>query len=646
MILLSKRKRLEAGAYCIQVIAALILFIILSIPSRSQQREQINTEWESLNDLYNQKALNDTQYMAQGNALLDKYVTSPWIEDNTELFQSVLSSKSKYNRYRSEYFKHLGRNAVVNRNMGKAIFYYEQRDKELENEPGYIPTLSAAFLNITELNKMHKTTECIRAIEKVLPFIDSLPQLVDKSDVPLGTLINTYRILSIAINCFDTQNFKEKADRAYHTLTNLHQAVLRKNDLYPVNRVAMLENDIFFVDYSRAKAQNNLNLQEKALKARIEHCKLAGDNGKDWAHTHLTQTYMYLAYVYMNKNQLDSAQKYTSLHIQTAGTDHNPREEDASIAFLLNELEFKKGNYQSAYENLLRSKKITDSLNEVQYFEMDANNYAQAEAAFVKQQLHLSQLKAESRQRWTAAIAVASIMMIIITIMVIYRIRRTARHKMQLLRAENQLQIAEMENKNNIALFEEQQRLGMQLHDTIAGDLLGIKMFMELQVKIQLTGSPIIHELEQMIADSYTKTRKLSHQWYNGIAENIEIGFLEKLNKVIDQLAPPDRYEREVYVDQAVFSTIPGGLRIQLLHIIQEALYNIVKHAKATKIGILLEETRNGMMLTIRDNGIGFNVQKVKKGVGMESMRERAQKILARMNIESGDNGTVLQFMF
>jgi PAS domain S-box-containing protein len=85
-----------------------------------------------------------------------------------------------------------------------------------------------------------------------------------------------------------------------------------------------------------------------------------------------------------------------------------------------------------------------------------------------------------------------------------------------------------------------------------------------------------------------------------------------------------------------------------LYRIMQEALNNIIKHAEATNVSVLLEWNRSGVNLIIEDNGKGFTVSKTGKrrsgnGLGLMGMRERATLIGGEIEIESSPKaGTTL----
>jgi signal transduction histidine kinase len=78
----------------------------------------------------------------------------------------------------------------------------------------------------------------------------------------------------------------------------------------------------------------------------------------------------------------------------------------------------------------------------------------------------------------------------------------------------------------------------------------------------------------------------------------------------------------------------------------QEALNNIVKHARATQVDLVLERTSEHLSLIIEDDGVGFDpsdAETVGDGLGLIGMRERAALVGADLQIESaGGRGTTV----
>ena len=84
-------------------------------------------------------------------------------------------------------------------------------------------------------------------------------------------------------------------------------------------------------------------------------------------------------------------------------------------------------------------------------------------------------------------------------------------------------------------------------------------------------------------------------------------------------------------------AVVAPNVSTALFRIFQEALTNIARHAKATRIDVVLQKQRGGLVLLIRDNGRGFDQADpaVSKSLGLLGMQERAVSLGGRVNISS-----------
>jgi len=81
---------------------------------------------------------------------------------------------------------------------------------------------------------------------------------------------------------------------------------------------------------------------------------------------------------------------------------------------------------------------------------------------------------------------------------------------------------------------------------------------------------------------------------------------------------------------------VPDPLKAVIYRILQEAMNNITKYSKANLVSISLMRKRDGRIeLVIEDNGIGFDMESVKSGFGLGSMRERAEFSGGAFGVES-----------
>jgi two-component system sensor histidine kinase DegS len=115
-----------------------------------------------------------------------------------------------------------------------------------------------------------------------------------------------------------------------------------------------------------------------------------------------------------------------------------------------------------------------------------------------------------------------------------------------------------------------------------------------------------------------------------------------------------ERYARQVMETQEIQVTVQHNteekvilpvINLTLFRIIQEACCNIIKHAKASIIEINIEYQENDILISIKDNGIGFDLEMQKKkslgkasGFGLSIMKERTSLLSGTLKIHS-ENG-------
>ena len=89
--------------------------------------------------------------------------------------------------------------------------------------------------------------------------------------------------------------------------------------------------------------------------------------------------------------------------------------------------------------------------------------------------------------------------------------------------------------------------------------------------------------------------------------------------------------------DRIPEESLPGTVQHQLLRIAQEAISNAVRHAKPTVVSVTLRWDSSNLILQVRDNGSGITKDRLEQseGVGLESMRERAAQIDAKLEIQT-----------
>ncbi len=188
------------------------------------------------------------------------------------------------------------------------------------------------------------------------------------------------------------------------------------------------------------------------------------------------------------------------------------------------------------------------------------------------------------------------------------------------------------------AALEERHRLARELHDSVSQALFGIALGART-AKAQLERDPAkAHEpldyVLQLAEAGVTEMRALIFELRPEILE--QEGLVAALNKQAEMMRL--RYNLEMETHLGTEPNVPLETKQTLLRIAQEALHNTVKHAKASKACLELENNT----LVISDNGIGFDTtQNFSSSLGQRTMRERAVAIGAEYTLESSfDSGT------
>jgi signal transduction histidine kinase len=92
----------------------------------------------------------------------------------------------------------------------------------------------------------------------------------------------------------------------------------------------------------------------------------------------------------------------------------------------------------------------------------------------------------------------------------------------------------------------------------------------------------------------------------------------------------PCRFESNC--DKTILTT---EIKIDFFRICQEAFMNIMFHAQASQVIVILEEKEDKICLSVIDDGVGFDIHQEKDSPGLTIMRERAASVNAQLKIES-----------
>ncbi len=168
----------------------------------------------------------------------------------------------------------------------------------------------------------------------------------------------------------------------------------------------------------------------------------------------------------------------------------------------------------------------------------------------------------------------------------------------------------------------ERSEISRELHDNISQQLTTIRLYMEV-AKDKAEGQlfEMISQTHKSIIHVSDEIRRLSQSL--APPELRDIGLIESISDLCDQLKKLHSYEVDFEYDQSIEETIADCMKLMLFRIIQEQINNIIRHAHANRIEIKLHIDAGNMCLSIADNGIGFDTSLVKKGLGLTNIFNR-----------------------
>ena len=121
-------------------------------------------------------------------------------------------------------------------------------------------------------------------------------------------------------------------------------------------------------------------------------------------------------------------------------------------------------------------------------------------------------------------------------------------------------------------------------------------------------------------------------------------GFVEIIKSLVETQTDVYKIKYNLNNDDTIhWDDISNKTKIHIYRIIQETLHNIYKHAQANLVNIRFELKNDVIWLTINDDGVGFVVDKAKKGIGVKNMNSRVKEIEGTLQIASEkDKGTTI----
>jgi len=235
------------------------------------------------------------------------------------------------------------------------------------------------------------------------------------------------------------------------------------------------------------------------------------------------------------------------------------------------------------------------------------------------------QLVSTDAERYLLIYMVAVLVIVTGLVILFFIIFQKRKNKMLLDKVKREREFEEEFVKTQTEIQDQTfKNIGQELHDNV-GQLLSVAN-MQLSLVSSLAQDSVkkkVDETKSAISDAIKEVRALSKVLNSEIILNQ--GLHESLNTEIERLNRMNLLKAKLvsHGDKSVGKNNQDA--IILFRILQEFISNTVKYSKATQLTITLNYNKENLEIIAEDNGIGFNIESVKKGSGLINMESRAR---------------------
>lgn len=294
-----------------------------------------------------------------------------------------------------------------------------------------------------------------------------------------------------------------------------------------------------------------------------------------------------------------------------------------------------KHNYHDALETHKMLLAISDSLLNSEKLRQITNletkyQSAQKDKSILEQQQIIQQKELDVQTRTIWLISVGSIALLIAGFLFyLYKQKETAARQAAL-----ELKLAEEQERLHIQ--QERLRISRELHDNIGSQLTFINH------SIDSAGDfPKSEEVKKLTLATIHELRKTV--W---LINQSSVKLDEFVVKIREYLNKGTSLPVNVSAKGELHRELSSAEATQIFRVIQEAVNNTLKHADATQVFVMIDNSGDQLRISVQDNGEGFDVAQQTEGFGLRNMKERIQSIGGSFDITSSREGTEILMTF
>lgn len=337
----------------------------------------------------------------------------------------------------------------------------------------------------------------------------------------------------------------------------------------------------------------------------------------------------HLAEYFNDKNNKDSAKLYAYKAKEISEHFHN--DDLLKSLLLLSKIETDSiaTKYLKAYI------KLNDSL---QKNERSIRNKF-ARIRFETKQIEQENIKIAKERTWFLVIALVVMLASILLYLVILQRNKNKELKFVQKQQEANEEIYNLMLSQNESIEKaralEKKRISEELHDGVLGRLFGVRLSLDsLNMNPSAEAVKTRGQYIRQLKDIEEDIRKVSHELNTDFVSGS--GFVDIIKTLVETQTMAYGLSYTLEHDETInWDMANNRKKIHIYRIIQEILHNIYKHAQATHVDISFKLKNNVIWLKVTDNGMGFDVNKAKSGIGLKNIKSRINDIDGEIRITS-----------
>lgn len=363
----------------------------------------------------------------------------------------------------------------------------------------------------------------------------------------------------------------------------------------------------------------------------------------------LPSIHLHVGMYNMHAGKYKLAQYYFNQGLRLAGNDTFVKRElyrkQAECYELMND-------YPAALSVMKTYNAFTDSLNEATDYasiQQLALRYKKEESESrlrdMEAEKNITQLKSNVQKVLSTALLVGALIMLIVSYIIIrsYQERLNANQIITKQNEEiNQRKINELESNLKIETMSsmlqgqevERERIARDLHDSLGGLLSTVKLhFDAIQAKNpDISSHKEYNKAYNLLDEACNEVRTISNNMQPGAL--LKMGIVPAIKDLVNRIESEETPKIE-FIHYGPLEEMPIGITLHIYRIVQELLFNCIKHAQAKEILIQLIRNEEDLEIMVEDDGKGYVPGEVKKGMGTENVSARVHFLKGEISIHS-----------